>query len=158
MSHKITSRTVSDTIDKFNALGSITKRVTLNWIKAHNNHVGNDMADKLAVQAANCTEEMIHVPISNKLFKNHVKTAIYAEWIKEWNADNKKFKHTKEFFPIMDPKRSKSLLKLKRSELKMLIEIITGHNNFRCFSDKIKALRTTAVSYTHLTLPTIYSV
>ena len=40
----------------------------------------------------------------------------------------------------MDPKRSKSLLKLSRVDLKLMVEIITGHNNFKTFSTKIKKL------------------
>ena len=139
--HKIKAQTVLDTVNALNTLGSITKRTTLNWIKAHNQHAGNDYADKMANIAAKCTEELEPVPIANKLFKNHVKTAIYAEWIHQWTTQAPmKFKHTREFFPIMDPKYSKRLLKLNRYDLKLIVELITGHNNLRTFSTKIKTL------------------
>ena len=139
-SYQTKTKTVQHTINELNKLGTISKRLTLNWIKAHNKHEGNEEADKMAKLAANCDTEHKPVPIANKLFKNHLKTAIYAEWIQEWKADQNKFKHTKLFFPIMDPRRSKSLLKLSRLDLKLMVEIITGHNNLKEFSTKIKEL------------------
>ena len=54
-------------------MGNLTKRITLNWIKAHNQHEGNERADQMANIAANCNEEMLPVPISLKLFKTHIK-------------------------------------------------------------------------------------
>ena len=65
---------------------------------------------------------------------------MYAEWMQIWKNKKTQFKHTKLFFPIMDPKRSKNLLKMNRLRLKKMVEIITGHNNFRAFSTKIKKL------------------
>ena len=46
--HKIKAKTVLNTINSLNALGQLSKRVTLNWIKAHNQHVGNEYADRMA--------------------------------------------------------------------------------------------------------------
>ena len=43
----------------------------------------------------------------------------------------------------MEPKYSKQILKLPRVDLKHLIEIITGHNNLKSFSTKIKQLNNT---------------
>ena len=88
--------------------------------------------------AAKCTEEIEHVPIANKLFKNHIKTAIYAKWIQQWTQDLSKFRHTREFFPLMDPNYSKRLLKLTRYDLKLAVELITGHTNLKTFSTKLK--------------------
>ena len=103
----------------------------------------------MANMAANCTQEHIPVPIAHNLFKAHVKTAIYAEWIQQWQADNSRFKHTKIFFPRMEPKYSKQILKLSRPDLKLLIEIITGHNNLRTFSTKIQTLPDTSCRFCH---------
>ena len=138
--HKIKTLTLQNTIDSLNTLGNITKRTTLNWIKAHNKHKGNEYADKMANIAAKCTEELEHVPIANKLFKNHIKNAIYAEWIQQWKQDCTKYKHTREFYPIMDTTYSKRILKLNRPDLKLLVEILTGHNNLKTFSTKITTL------------------
>ena len=138
--HKIKSSVVDNTVTHLNILGTQTKRTTLNWIKAHNNHKGNEYADEMANLAASCDQEHKIVPISQKLFKDHIKTAIYAEWIKLWKQDTGIYKHTRLFFPIMDPKYSQKLLKLSRSDLKQLIEVITGHNYLRQYSNKISTL------------------
>lgn len=145
--HRIKAKTVQNTINLLNTLGQITKRTSLNWIKAHNDHKGNEYADKMANTAANCTDELEPVPIANKLFKQHIKTAIYAKWIQQWRQDESKFKHTKTFFPIMDPAYTKRLLKLNRTDLKYIIEIITGHNNLKVFSTKIKQLANTTCRF-----------
>ena len=148
-SYTVKSSLVQDTIDQLNRLSNLTERITLNWIKAHNDHRGNEYADIMANTAANCTQEHIHVPIAYNLFKAHIKTAIYAEWIHLWQTDDNKYKHTKIFFPRMEPKYSKQILKLSRPDLKLLIEIITGHNNLKSFSTKIKALADTQCRYCH---------
>ena len=97
----------------------------------------------MANLAANCTQEQQIVPIAYKLFKDHLKTAIYAEWFNLWTADPTKFKHTKIFFPRMDPKYSKHILRLNRTDLKLIIEIISGHTYLKVFSTKIKPLQNT---------------
>ena len=139
--------------DSLNTLGSHTKRTTLNWIKAHNNHKGNEYADKMANLAAACDQEQMMVPISQKLFKSHIKTAIYAEWIKLWQQDTNLYKHTRQFFPIMDPKYSKKILKLSRTDVKQLIEAITGHNYLRHYSNKIQTLPSTTCRFCDSTQP-----
>ena len=93
--------------------------------------------------AAKCEHEQAIVPIALSAFKNHIKTAIYSEWITQWKSDPNTYKHTKLFFPIMDPNYSKKILKLNRTDLKLLIEVLTGHNNLKYFSTKIKPLKNT---------------
>ena len=100
----------------------------------------------MANMAANCSQEHIPVPISYNLFKAHIKTAIYAEWIEQWQLQPTKYKHTRIFFPRMEPKYSKQILKLSRHDLKLLVEIITGHNNLKTFSTKIQPLTNTLCS------------
>ena len=55
----------------------------------------------------------------------------------------------------MAPKRSKSLLKLSRPDLKLMVEIITGHNNFISFSTKIKKLDNTQCRFCNFEPETI---
>ena len=143
----VKSTVVQEAIDQLNLLGKYSERITLNWIKAHNNHKGNEYADIMANIASNCTQEHIHVPISYNLFKAHIKTAIYAEWIEQWQQDLSKYKHTRIFFPRMEPKYSKQILKLSRPDLNLLVEIITGHNNLKTFSTKIKPLANTLCNF-----------
>ena len=64
-SYDIPSSTTLNTIQKLNALGTNTKRLTLNWIKAHNGHEGNEIADRLANMGARAKSKHAHVPISD---------------------------------------------------------------------------------------------
>ena len=152
---KTTSTVIQDTIDALNKLGSLTQRITLNWIKAHNDHRGNEYADIMANHAAQCTQEQSIVPIAHNLYKAHIKTAIYAEWISQWQQDLNKYKHTRIFFPRMEPKYSKQILKLNRSDLKLLVEIITGHTNLKTFSTKMKPQPNTLCTFCKLEPETI---
>ena len=55
----------------------------------------------------------------------------------------------------MEPKYSKQILKLSRPDLKLLIEIITGHNNLRTFSTKIQTLTNTHCRFCNLAPETV---
>ena len=139
-SHKITSKTTHDTITALNKLGRATKRLSLNWIKAHKGHQGNEIADRLANQAANTGQEFQMVLISDNLIKQYIKDKIYDHWFQDWQSNTTQFKHTKKFFPYMNEKTSKQLLKLDRQQLTQIIHATTGHNNLRYHSNKINPL------------------
>ena len=100
-SHDITSNTVNETIQKLNILGQNTRRLTLNWIKAHNGHTGNEIADRLANLAARTTSEHKNVQITDTLVKTYIKNRIYETWGLRWKLDINKNKHTKHFFPCL---------------------------------------------------------
>ena len=63
----VKSTVIQDAFDALNTLGTVTQRITLNWIKAHNDHRGNEYADIMANMAANCTQEQLLVPIAYNL-------------------------------------------------------------------------------------------
>ena len=142
-SHDITSSTVLYTICKLNKLGETTKRLTLNWIKAHHGHEGNEKADRLANMGARATSEHTHVPVSDKLVKNYIKTCLYDSWCVNWRKDTNLNKHTKMFFPEPNERLTKRLHKFNRAELTLIISAITGHNYLRYFSNKITVLGNT---------------
>ena len=132
-----------DTINSLNTLGSKTKRLTLNWIKAHQGHEGNEIADRLANIGARAKNEQQPVPVSDTLVKTYITNCIYDTWGMKWKTDPKTNKHTKNFFPLPNNRLSKRLLKFDRQELHLLIEAITGHNYLRHFSNKIAILTVT---------------
>ena len=124
---QITSKTTHDTITAINKLGRNTKRLSLNWIRAHKGHQGNEIADKLANKAANTGQEFQFVHISDNLVKKHIKDKFYDSWFQDWQDSNKLYKHTKKFFPYtMCEKTSKQLLKLDRNHLTQIIHALTG--------------------------------
>ena len=93
-SHDITSSTVQETVQKLNQLGQLTKRLTLNWIKAHNGHEGNEIADRLANIGARATSEHKYVQISDTLVKSYINNCIYDSWSLRWKQDiNKNILH-----------------------------------------------------------------
>ena len=142
-SNDITSSVIMDTIHTLNTLGSKTKRLTLNWIKAHQGHEGNEIADRLANIGARAKNEQQPVPVSDTLVKSYITNCIYDTWGMKWKTDSKSNKHTKHFFPLPNSRLSKRLLKFDRQELHFLVEAITGHNYLKHFSNKIALLADT---------------
>ena len=112
-SHKITLLTTHETITALNKLGRLTKRVSLNWIKAHKGHPGNELADKLAKIATKTGKEFQIVNIADNLVKKHIKDKFLTLWFQNWQQNTDLYKHTKSFFPYMDEKTSKCLQKWK---------------------------------------------
>ena len=117
--------------------------MTLNWIKAHHGHEGNEIADRLANVAARATSEHRYVPVSDSLVKNYINKCIYDTWGVKWKTNANLNKHTKMFLPDPNSRLSKRLLKFNRQELTLIISAITGHNYLRYHSNKISQLTST---------------
>ena len=109
-------------------LAQQTSRLELSWIKAHIGHSGNERADQLASEAVNNVAIRINTPPSWAAYKQALKTQIYEEWEQRWINDNA-YRMTKIFYPRPHSNKAKYILKLKRTEIKTRIEIITGQNN-----------------------------
>ena len=60
---------------------------------------------------------------------------IYIEWEERWISNNA-YRRQKKFCPKPHKNRAKIILKMKRPEIKALIEIITGQNNLNCMERK----------------------
>jgi ribonuclease HI len=70
------------------------------WVKAHNNNLGNGLADQLAKKAANSGEETAY----NKIPKSAITKEIQAEGEQEWQKEldaSTKGAITKTFFPTI---------------------------------------------------------
>ena len=116
-----TSNLFKITIEVLNALGSDYK-ITIQWIKAHVNNKGNEMADQVAK-----TGSRIEPTVNTECGKSHVKKIIndhmYQEWDRRWqtllNCRQAFF-----FYKFIDRSKSKKIMKLNRYELGLLIHNI----------------------------------
>jgi ribonuclease HI len=111
-----------------NKLQTFTK-VTINWIKAHVGHEGNERADWLAKQGTSKisyeVEPILPVPLSwikSKIYNYQLK-----EWTQRWQGINEA-RQTKIFFPEPNPKVSKKLLTYDKQTCGKLFRWISGHS------------------------------
>lgn len=112
------------------ALAKVCKHttVTLQWIKGHSGSRGNDAADALAKlgseQAIEGPEPIIPLPFSwlRNTLRQHTKVTHQLYWS---NLDT--CRQTRQALPIIKPGLSRKLLKLKRSQLRLVTGAITGH-------------------------------
>ena len=134
-SRKINSKTVLGASRALNKLASRARRLTLCWIRAHVGHEGNECADKLAKDATTLINlERLHLSISAQ--KESLRVKIYDQWKDRWE-NHPTCRQTKQFCPLPDAARGKRFLKLARSQLSLLVKLLTGHNNLSYHASKI---------------------
>lgn len=131
---EVTSLTVWQTITNLNKEGRSCTAFTIAWIKAHVGFEGNERADCLAKTGTTLSlEEEGHIPVANTIHKSMISDAALSVWSKEW-IGYAGARQTKQFFPDIDTKVSKELLKLNRWKLSTVVGVITGHGNLRYHS------------------------
>ena len=119
--------------------------ITLNWIKAHNNHPGNELADLLAKKGTIITPppgfppnnhpNNIYTPYPKSYIKNIINQAINKKWNRKW-IGSPEYNQTKIFFPTLSPMKSLSLLRLDRDSFGQATRWLTGH----CFLNRHNSL------------------
>ena len=128
-SHETNSSLILECIKKLNKVGSKNK-LTLQWIKAHVGHDGNELADKLAKAGATSItkgpEPFLPIPYSYP--KTKTKLILTKQWNSRWKTLNS-CRQTKLWFECSSDKLSKHLTKLCRFDLGRLVQFITGHCN-----------------------------
>jgi ribonuclease HI len=125
------SKLINDCIIALDKLSSKTK-VTINWIKAHVGHEGNERADILAKEGTtkiNYNAEPI-IPVPRSWIKGKINAYITKEWISRWKGTNEA-RQTKIFFPEPNAKNSKKLLRYDRTTCAKLFRWISGHSFHR---------------------------
>ena len=86
-SHEIKSLAVLDAIRALNLVGQKVNRLEINWIKVHAGHIGNELADKMAREAAQQIENThgLFPPYSH--FKQELWKVMYSHWKVEWHTN-----------------------------------------------------------------------
>ena len=123
----ITSSTVFERVRNLNQLGR-WHHVHLSWIPGHSGLSGNELADKLANFGSASTpfgpQPLLPVPISvvNMAIKNWVETNSLALWSKRPTC-----RQTKLAIPEPSLARRKTLLRLPRADIRLVLMLATGH-------------------------------
>ena len=135
VSDEVKSKTVKGAIELLDSLGQRNK-VTLNWIKAHNGHTMNDIADNLARVGSASYGPHPLTPMPD----SYIKDIIDKETIKRWNLGwihTEGHRQTKLFFPLIDKAKADKLYKSKKSLYSQAIRWITGFNGLAYQNHKI---------------------
>ena len=127
---------VKDTISAINLVGGKVDRLEISWIKAHVGHIGNERADQLAREAVELTPTVHGIMMPYSHFKTQVTTVTYKLWTDEWKRQQT-CRLSKNFLPFPCKRKSKEILKLSRSQMRRLLELITGQSNLNYVQSKI---------------------
>lgn len=109
------------------ALAQKTRDVQISWIKGHAGHTGNELADMLAKRgnsAVVADDGMIPIPVGYAKLK--IDDFYTSVWQKQWHIATG-MEQTKTMFPSVSRSKLKKLLRLRRSQLTILMEAGTGH-------------------------------
>ena len=123
-----TSEMVLRTKELLNNLGK-DYVITINWIKAHVEHKGNELADILAKTGCGLTPEE-ETPVSYAHVKATINQKLYQEWDRRWQAQGD-CRQTFQFFPCTDRSKSKKICKMNRHDLGIMVRYLTGHAHLR---------------------------
>ena len=131
------TRSVKETFDALNQAG-ILVRIAIRWIKAHDNHAGNDKADDLANHGAQA-DMRDPVPDLPKMPFSQMKSLMHKKALEIWETEWKENKHTKHkhrqtklWRETPNGKAARDLV-LKNSGISFSRKVgtITGHGSYK---------------------------
>merc|ERR1712110_908790 len=127
--HFIKSKLLWETISLLNQCIKHTtvKFIALSWIKGHEGHYGNELADKLAKEAL--TQEVTaNIPlITEREINNEIKRLMHLQWQREWQAEPT-CRQTRLFYPYLRPEHSWEIISSSRLIYSTFVQFETGHN------------------------------
>ena len=138
LSHRTKSSWVFQTYKMLNKLAA-KFRVVLNWIRAHNEFNGNELADKAAKGGATSSSLPIlgDIPLPMSYFKAKISSRVLEDWNAEW-ANDPICRRTKIFFPKVDAKKANDMLKIRsKSTFSQLVRCITWFSGLKDYNYKI---------------------
>ena len=96
----------------------------------------NERADQLAREAIELTPTVHGIMLPYSYFKTQVTNVTYKLWADYWSKQQT-CRLSKNFLPFPCKRKSKEILKLSRSQMRRLLELITGQNNLNYVQSKI---------------------
>ena len=130
-SNIIHSSIVEECIKSLNRLGE-KNSVTLQWIKAHCGHAGNESADRNAKQGSELTEygPEPFLPVPQSFIDIKLTNKVTKKWNKRWSKTDT-CRQTKLWFESISTKFTAFIKKASRIEIGRLVQFITGHCNLK---------------------------
>ena len=127
--HKTDRKTVAEAAEFLDKLAQ-NNSVQLHWIPGHEGTTGNEAADQKAKEGASTVVfgPEPFLPIPEALVKGEAHAWAEAEHKREWNS-RKDCRQTKEAIDWPERKLITKMSSLKREDLRLLIQVITGHCN-----------------------------
>jgi hypothetical protein len=135
----VKSKAIKNCIDSLNELGKSCK-IDLKWVKGHDSHSGNEIADFLAKTGTTNEVNKVELPPPTSIAKAKITNAMYKKWNERWQSCNE-YRQTKIFFPQLDTKKSGALVNLDRQNLGMMVQVLSGHNRLRYHHSKMDPLQ-----------------
>ncbi len=106
-------------------------KIAIEWVKAHEGTVGNEIADMLAKRGTVTVTQGCEpwLPVSNDKIKQSITSHIDIEWQKQWDREGT-CKVAKSFLPNIDRTRLSQVKRESVLNLQLMMAILTGHGTY----------------------------